>query len=239
MNSQVMDAPALIKQSVANEIRDRIICGEIAPGERIVEARWAARLRVAEGSIREALNLLAAQGFVRKQAGRSARVIRLTPEDVKQIYELRAVVEGLAGRLVTMHKPDISPMDTACSAMEDAIDSGDVKAVVEADLRFHLLLLELSSNHVLLEHGRRLLIPLFAFVLMRVQTRHQGTAPWREALILHKKILEFLRGDDPTLTEQVIVRLTPKFTTIDYGVWDEIPTWQTNAVRSKDTYKPG
>jgi DNA-binding FadR family transcriptional regulator len=95
--------------------------------------------------------------------------------------------------------------------------------LIEADLRFHLHLLELSGNPVLVEHGRRLLIPLFAFVLMRVETQHQGVTPWSETLTLHQRILEHLRGGDPFLTEQLIVRTAPRFATVAYDIWEQAP----------------
>jgi DNA-binding GntR family transcriptional regulator len=61
--------------------------GTLKPGEKIVERRWADTFGVSQTSIREAINLLATDGFVTKALGRSARVINLSAEDVRQIYE--------------------------------------------------------------------------------------------------------------------------------------------------------
>ena len=90
----------MVKDSVAVVLRDEIIRGNLAPGDRIVEGKWAARLGVAQTSIREAINSLMAEGFVQKGSGKTATVTSLSAEDVVQIYQLRAALEGLAARLV-------------------------------------------------------------------------------------------------------------------------------------------
>src|SRR5579872_2688795 len=89
-----------VKGSVAEFLLDEIINGRLKPGERVVEGKWATQLQVAQASVREALNILAARGFVEKELGRSARVTTLTDDDVQRIYEVRAALEGLAARLV-------------------------------------------------------------------------------------------------------------------------------------------
>src|SRR5581483_7249895 len=88
-----------VKGNVAEFLLEEIINGRLKPGERIVEGRWATKLHVAQASVREALNILAVRGFVEKDLGRSARVTILTDEDIQQIYEVRASLEGLAARL--------------------------------------------------------------------------------------------------------------------------------------------
>ena len=96
MNAMFAAPPKqLIKESLAATLREKIVTGALEPGEVIVEGKWAAQL-VAQGSVREALNLLTLEGFVRKTPGRRATVIKLSQEDVRQIYRLRTYREGLA-----------------------------------------------------------------------------------------------------------------------------------------------
>src|SRR5258708_18421627 len=61
------ESRALLKQSLAARLRDEILQGRIAPGQKIIEGRWARHFGVAQLSIREALNILAAEGFVTKR----------------------------------------------------------------------------------------------------------------------------------------------------------------------------
>ena len=90
------ESPQLVKQGLASDLREEIIRGRLAPGQRIVEGHWARKFGVAQTSVREAINLLIAEGFVTKTSGRSARVTSYTEADIAQIYELRAALEGFA-----------------------------------------------------------------------------------------------------------------------------------------------
>ena len=88
----------LIKNHLSDQLRAEILNGSLKPGGRIVEGKWAAKFGVAQASIREAINILAQEGFVTKAPGRSARVIHLSETDIGHIYQLRGAIEGLAAR---------------------------------------------------------------------------------------------------------------------------------------------
>ena len=92
---------SLVKSALADRLRDEISSGALPPGVRIIEGTWGRKLGVAQGSIREAINLLAQEGFVTKVSGRSARVVSLNEQDVLHLYEIRGAIEGLAARLET------------------------------------------------------------------------------------------------------------------------------------------
>src|SRR3569833_941128 len=109
------------KDNLAALFRDEIVSGRLAPGEKIVEVRWAKKLGLSLTSVREALNILSAEGFVQKGSGRTAQVTQLTDEDVVHSYELRAVMEGYAARIVAEKKPDLAPLEQALEDMRSAI----------------------------------------------------------------------------------------------------------------------
>ncbi len=96
-----------MKTKLAERLRCEIVKGSLAPGERIVEGKWAVKFGVAQGSIREAINILAQDAFIRKESGRIARVINLSEEDVTHLYNLRGAIEGLAARLAAAGEPDL------------------------------------------------------------------------------------------------------------------------------------
>src|SRR5712692_5521759 len=106
-----------VKGNVAAILREEIISGRLNPGERIVEGRWGAKLKVAQASVREALNILAAEGFVQKELNRSASVTVLSDEDVVQVYEVRTSLESLAARLVATRRPDLRELDQVIADM--------------------------------------------------------------------------------------------------------------------------
>jgi len=231
MDSQALDLPlggllgasagttgSLIKQELARSLRDLILRGAIPPGARIVEGKWASKLGVAQASIREALNILCAEGFVEKNSGRSARVVHLTGEDITQIYQLRGAVEGLAARLATERRAPLDPLDAAVLAMRRAAADGDVDQLVQADLRFHLSLAELSGNRFVTEQARRAIVPLFAFVYI-VRTKLQASDRWMAALPLHAEIVQIMRRGNPFLAEQFVVHAMREFERDASQVW--------------------
>ena len=218
--SGLLTSRPLVKQSLAASLRDKILVGDIKPGEVIVENKWAAQFGVAQGSVREAINILAAEGFVEKDHGHRARVAKLTREDVAQIYQMRSALEGLAARLVVEEQKDLTPMDEAWAEMQKAVVAEDVRALLKADLNFHLALCSLSGNRFLQEHARRLLIPLFAFVLMRVYTNQRGSSPWSKSIDLHGRIISALRLGNPSLAEQFVMSAVNDFAVVAYDDWE-------------------
>src|SRR6478672_3671758 len=134
----------LVKSALADRLRDEISSGALLPGVRIIEGTWGRKLGVAQGSIREAINLLAQEGFVTKISGRSA-------------------VEGLAARLAAARQCGIEKLQDAVDAMRRASKKNRTADLVDADRDFHLELCRLSGNPHLVEHASRVLLPFFAF----------------------------------------------------------------------------
>src|ERR1700676_4595461 len=134
----LLSTHGLVKTNLAERLRLEIVNGSLAPGERIVEGKWAARFGVAQGSIREAINILAQDGFISKESGRSARVIHLSEADAAHLYELRGAIEGLAARLAALAQSDFGSLQAAVHEMREAAMAGDRERLVDCDLQFHL-----------------------------------------------------------------------------------------------------
>jgi len=204
-------SPLLRKHSAADALHQHIISGRISPGERIVEAHWGNLLCVAQASIREAINTLVQEGFIEKQAGRSARVTSLSPADIRQIYQLRAAMEGLAARLAAQHKANLTPMEEALQLMREAAQHEDLTAYYLHDLQFHVELCNCSGNRFLADQGRSLLHKLFAFYVLRLQSVRDDKDYWRRSLDEHELIITVIRRGHPGLAEQFLVAIIGKF----------------------------
>jgi len=209
----------LVKHDLADRLRAEIMDGSLPSGDRIVEAKWARKFGVAQGSIREAINILALEGFINKEAGRSARVVHLTEVDVAQLYEVRGALEGLAARLAAKRRPDLSKLETAVAGMRRAASEGNCEALLQDDLQFHLQLCELSGNPFLIEQSRRLLVPFFAFVRMRVATSRQTTSPWDKDLEAHQRIIDLLREGEDDVAELYVKKAMARFAKNAYDNW--------------------
>jgi DNA-binding GntR family transcriptional regulator len=211
----------LVKHTLAERLREEIVSGALKPGSRIVEGTWGRTLGVAQGSIREAINILAQEGFVAKSAGRSARVVSLSEDDVLRLYELRGALEGLAGRLAAEHKVDTGHLQEAIDGMRRATKRGHAPELLDADLAFHLELCRLSQNPFLLEHARRILLPFFAFVRIRVVASGQGTDPWNHDLEVHQRIHDLVSEGEGRVVEQYIQQVMTRFAATAYGQWEK------------------
>lgn len=201
----------LVKDNLAAFFREEIIHSRLAPGEKIVEIRWAKTLRISQTSVREALNILSAEGFVQKGSGRTAQVTKLSDQDVLHSYELRAVLEGYAARLVAERQPDLTELEQILADMGSAIDCNNLRAFYERDLLFHLTLAEKSGNRMLLQAIRRVVLPLFAFVVIRVQGARTEKPQWMRSLDQHKRIIEALRTGDPVFAERLVSQTVGAF----------------------------
>ena len=104
-------------------------------------------------------------------------------------------------RLATQRQAELGPLEEALKEMRRSTRSGDIRSLIEADLRFHLCLCELSGNPFLYAQIRTLLVPLFAFVSMRVAKVHQSAKAWESDLDRHKRIIELIGEGDPQAAE--------------------------------------
>lgn len=203
----------LVKDNLAASIREEIITGRLVPGEKIVEGKWAAKLGISQTSIREALNILAAEGFVHKGSGRTATVTKLSEEDIAHSYELRAVLEGYAARIVAQKQPDLSDLDQILADMRSAVECKNFRAFYERDLHFHLVMVEKTGNRMLEQLLKRIIVPLFAFVVIRVYRTRNAPDQWRKSLDQHKRIIEALRSGDPVFAERLVTNSINRFFT--------------------------
>ncbi len=201
----------LVKDNLAAYFREEIISGRFAPGEKIVEIKWAKLLKISQTSVREALNILLAEGFVQKGSGRTAQVTRLADEDITHSYELRAVLEGYAARIVAQKKVHLGELEQTLSDMRSAIECHNLKAFYERDLRFHMLLAEKTGNAMLVQALKRIMLPLFAFVVMRVQGARTEDEQWVSSLEAHKRIIEALKTHDPVFAERLVTQTVSAF----------------------------
>ena len=218
-NDSKLKPSLLIKQTLAARLKEEIIRGTLPQGQRIVEKFWARKFEVAQTSVREAINLLISEGFATKNSGRSARVTSYSTRDIAHIYEVRAALEGLAARLLSQAKADLSPLHDAVCRMRAAIEREKVSELLEADLLFHLRLCELTGNDFLVQQARTLLVPLFAFVSMRTAANSRPAAAWTEDIERHLAIVRAIEDGEPMLAELSVRNAIQRFAVRANEIW--------------------
>jgi DNA-binding GntR family transcriptional regulator len=136
--------PGTTAQHALGRLRQAIVARELGPGQHIVQEEVAERLGVSIAPVREALRVLEQEGQVTYRPRRGYFVTTLRAEDLREIYELRQVLEERAARraLPTLDEEALERISRAAKDCVDAAAAGDVAAELEANRRFHFGLLE-------------------------------------------------------------------------------------------------
>jgi DNA-binding GntR family transcriptional regulator len=213
----------LLKHTLAERLRGQIVKGALRPGEKIVEGVWGRTFGVSQASIREAINILAKEGFVTKAFGRSARVVSLNAEDVKQIYQVRGVMEGLAARLAAERGCDTSKLSHALEKMQASAKKNDVASLLDNNLAFHLELCRLSQNAFLVDSASRILPPFFAFVQIRAIVSGQSASIWAKDFVAYRRIVDLVNEGEGEIVEQYIKRVMSRIAATAYDSWEKKP----------------
>ncbi len=140
-------APNLVEQ-VRDAILAEIASGALAPGDRIIQEQIARTLGVSRQPVQHALGLLRDLGVLCDAPGRGLAVAPLEADQVRHMYDMRAVVEGLACRLAAQHSAERAARQgpALIEAGRKAVASGVVARMVAADLKFHEFIYALSGN---------------------------------------------------------------------------------------------
>jgi DNA-binding GntR family transcriptional regulator len=126
-------------ETVTAALREAILQGERPGGERLVEQELTTRYGVARHTLRAALRALAAEGLVRVEPNRGARVARLSAKDIAELYELRTALEVEAARLaLERHRGRLpTPVHEALAALERRCQDGAWGPINEAHAALH------------------------------------------------------------------------------------------------------
>lgn len=137
-------------------ILDAICDRTLPPGERLTQEQIAARLKVSRQPVMHALATLKSQGFVRESGKRGVVVAPVDRGRFEAIYQFRSAIEPLAVRLATprIDAEAIARGRRLLALGKEAIHAPDPRALVRADMDFHLLIYELSGNALIVETMR-------------------------------------------------------------------------------------
>jgi len=143
-----------------DRLRRDILSGRTDPGERLVEEQLTRRLGISRAPLREAMRLLAQQGLVEHIPRRGARVATLSDDDVRELYEVRDVLERYAVGSMPA-SPDLTGLRAAIEVMRKATEADDRLELANAHRRFHVEVVALGGN--------RQLVGLYESILVRIQ----------------------------------------------------------------------
>ena len=141
--------PVTIADKVFNQLREAILGGKMAPGQKISEPELASIYGVSRGSLREAIARLESCNLVERRPNVGARVITLSIEELIEIYHIREALEGMAARQAAqqMDKAEIAELRRIVETQREKISGGNYAYFLkEVDLDFHFRIIQGSRN---------------------------------------------------------------------------------------------
>lgn len=201
------------EQNITQFLEEEIALGQLRPRERLVEDDLMSRFGVKRHIVRQALTDLEAMGIVTRQPNRGAAVRDFKAQEVRDLYEVRELVESKAATLIPLPAPVelVERLKSIHSSYIEAVNAGDLRKVFRENLRFHSALFAACGNDALVE-----VIEQFA----------QRTHAIRSYTI-----------GDPTLLEKVCEEHSAMISALESGNRDELVALITQHIKpARDAY---
>lgn len=195
-----------LREQIVDSIKESIGTGKLTPGEKICETKLAEDLGISRTPLREAIQTLEAEGFLKVMPRKGAVVSEFSKKDISDIYEIKATLEGLAARLATKH---ISGEEIKClESMNDQLKSmnfngkSSVNHFFKINEKFHDIFLKSSNNERLYQLNCQLMEPFKRFRLasLSIPGRFKG------AISTHEKIIEAFKAGNTTKVESLVMK---------------------------------
>ena len=195
-----------LREQVYQALRQIILAGDIASGERIVETKLAKQLNVSRTPIREAIGQLQREKLIVSNPNGGFRVATMSIKDAIQLYDCRIALEQVSvkGACELVNSQNLEQLEQYVVSAEKLAESNTGKAnsfeLLELDYQFHHLIAEISDNQWLLA----LLEQVFdKMALLRVQTT-QHNPQVLEIRLEHRQIFEAIANRNADLAKKSI-----------------------------------
>ena len=192
-----------VREMAYEFLKSSVLSGHLNPGERLTEEYLAKKLGVSRTPVREALHKLESEGLIKPLETRGFIVSRDSKDEVEELFELRAILEGYALRIICgrISEEDLKKLGRLIAGAEDALRRKRMEEVFKWNTKFHDTL-----HGIVVDKKRlhRLLVNIRKYVLRyRRDTLHYLDGGKR-AVDGHRKILLALRLKDPDLCERMM-----------------------------------
>jgi DNA-binding GntR family transcriptional regulator len=189
---------------LSEKLREAILGGKFAPGERLSEETLAASLQVGRVALREALRSLEAGGYVTFLPNHEVAVSKPTREDVEDYYTIASVLEGLAARLaVERSQPEeIAHLRELHQLLKEAYQRRDLARYFDANSAFHRFIAEIARNERLYRLIDQLRQEIQKTRILSLRLPQRLDYSMRE----HDQIMDAFLKKNPDLAESTMVR---------------------------------
>ena len=192
-----------VREMTYEFLKSSVLSGHFNPGERLTEERLAKKLGVSRTPVREALHKLESEGLIKPLETRGFIVSRDSKDEVEELFELRAILEGHALRIISekISEEDLKQLDRLVVGAEDALRRKRMEEVFKWNTKFHDTL-----HGIVVDKKRlhRLLVNIRKYVLRYRMDTLQYPDGGKRAVDGHRKILLALKLKDPDLCERMM-----------------------------------
>lgn len=179
-------------EAIAGDLRSQILLGSTVPGSPLTEQDVAQRYDVARPTAKAAIEALVFEGLLERKTHKTARVVRLGPDDVRDIYRSRANLESQVLRQLAAARS--VPVEARVANAEIlAMVDGSAMDVVDPDMRFHAALID-AAGSPRTSRMYRLLVAEVRLCMAQVQVRRLLTT--RLIAGEHQRLLELIEAGD-------------------------------------------
>ncbi len=196
-----------MRDKIRDAIVSRILDGSYAAGKRLIELNLAREFNVSQAPVREALRELEALGLVKSERYRGTRVSVPKASDLKESYEMRAVLEERAAQLAVPCPPEIlSYLQDVLRKMHVAAAAGNAATYAKESIYFHRKIVEASANSIFLHTWDTLQLEVRAHIAalhVSGELANYATA--------HDAILLALRQEDGACAGYLLRQLIERF----------------------------
>lgn len=188
-----------LRQGVYEALRKVVLSGALAPGDRVVEAELARQLKTSRAPVREAIRQLEQDGLLEHIPNRGCVVRVLPREDVRDLYGLRALIEGVAIRRATL-RVSADCLARLSQLIVDMRNAGSAAELVDRDVEFHTIIVREAGSSQILRVWRSLNPQTWTFLSV---TRLPGRAA-DEIAARHQPVLDALASRNPDRAEAAV-----------------------------------
>ncbi len=192
-----------VREMAYEFLKSSVLSGHLNPGERLTEEYLAKKLGVSRTPVREALHKLESEGLIKPLETRGFIVSRDSKDEVEELFELRAILEGYALRIICgrISEEDLKQLGRLIAGAEDALRRKRMEEVFKWNTKFHDTL-----HGIVVDKKRlhRLLVNIRKYVLRYRRDTLRYPDGGKRAVDGHRKILLALRLKDPDLCERMM-----------------------------------
>ena len=152
---------------VREYILTKILNGEFEPGERLIEMKIAHQMQTSQAPVREAIRELEATGLLETLPNRGSRVRKVSNQELFDIYDVRAQLEGYAAEIDCQKKISISnELTEAVERMIEAANRDELMLFSSINHEFHSIIIKNAGNEILLKTWQTLHIQIKTFLIV-------------------------------------------------------------------------